>query len=263
MLFAVAPLRAEPAALPMVQALHQPALQCKLTGDGRGQLQLTAANPAATPARIDIPAGLICKTAAGDRVIILRGGQLEVAPGGTSDAQIPTAALSSKNGFSPAAAFVPLSDTEAKLDPLLKFLATRTDVPRETSQILALALLEDINFAQWEQFLAPQRAADPPGQAHPTPAEITQAIDALGVLHEIAPGKAFALTADSGLKLRALRNPWCRAKAMQLYGMTIPGDAGAGGGLPPDLGQLLHTKPGDNCPICRMREQMQGPPSDL
>jgi hypothetical protein len=82
------------------------------------------------------------------------------------------------------------------------------------------------------------------------------------VLREISPDKTFALASDSELKLRALRNPWCRAKAMQLYGMTIPGDAPPGA-VPPDLGQLLHTKPGDNCPICRMRAQMQAPPSDL
>jgi len=38
---------------------------------------------------------------------------------------------------------------------------------------------------------------------------------------------------------------------MQLYGMTLPD-----GLVAPDLQQLLHTKPGDNCPICRMRAQM-------
>jgi hypothetical protein len=66
------------------------------------------------------------------------------------------------------------------------------------------------------------------------------------------------LAGDSELKLRALRNPWCRAKAMQVYGLSL-GD----GAVPPDLGQLLHTKPGDNCPICRQRALMEKAGSDL
>ena len=98
--------------------------------------------------------------------------------------------------------------------------------------------------------------------AHPTPAEVTQAVDALGILHTIAPGQQFAIANDSGLKLRALRNPWCRAKAMQLYGIALPAASGADGQVP-DLGQLLHTKPGDNCPICRQRALMQQGGSDF
>jgi hypothetical protein len=88
-----------------------------------------------------------------------------------------------------------------------------------------------------------------------TPAEIVQAVDALGILRTIAPARSFTLAKDPELKLRALRNPWCRAKAMQLYGLAVPelGPAQA-----PDLGQLLHTKANDNCPVCRLR---QGPSS--
>ena len=92
----------------------------------------------------------------------------------------------------------------------------------------------------------------------PTPSDITQAIDVLGLLRKIAPEQTFALATDNGLKLRALRNPWCRAKAAQLYGLDN-GD----GGVAPDLGQLLHTKVGDNCPICRQRALLQQPANDL
>jgi hypothetical protein len=74
------------------------------------------------------------------------------------------------------------------------------------------------------------------------------------VLREIAPTASFALAKDPELKLRALRNPWCRTKAMQLYGIALPEIAP---GQAPDLGQLLHTKANDNCPVCRLR---QGPP---
>jgi len=254
-------LHAEPAALPISQAVHQAGLNCKLTGDGREELTLDVANKSNAASRVEIPAGMICKASNGDRVVVLRTTDLDVTSGGTSDARIPAAALSSKNPVA-SAAFEPAADKEPKLAPLLDYLATRNDVPRATSQLIALVLLEDVNFAQWQQFLAPQRTGDSASQPHPSPAEIVQAIDALGVLRSIAPDKTFALASDAELKLRALRSPVCRAKAMQLFGMTIPGDAPPGA-VPPDLGQLLHTKPGDNCPICRMRAQMQGPQNDL
>ena len=82
-----------------------------------------------------------------------------------------------------------------------------------------------------------------------------------GILRTVAPSQTFALGSDSGLKLRALRNPWCRAKAMELYGITIP--ATTADGQVPDLGQLLHTRPGDNCPICRQRALMEKAAGDL
>ena len=116
------------------------------------------------------------------------------------------------------------------------------------------------SMPQWLQILATPRPGEPPDPNHPTPAEVTQAIDALGILRTLAPAKAFALATDDGLKLRALRNPWCRAKAMQIYGITLPAGDGA---APPDIGQLLHLKPDDNCPICRQRAQMQAAPGDL
>jgi hypothetical protein len=67
--------------------------------------------------------------------------------------------------------------------------------------------------------------------------------------------------------MAALRNPMTRAKAAQLFGLTTPGDAPAGqapaGQAPADVGQLLHLKPGDNCPVCRMRAQAQAPSNGL
>lgn len=250
----------EAAPIALAEAAKTPGLKCEMTGNGHDELKVVVANASAASVQVEIPGGLVCQASSGERVVVLRGGQLEVAAGRVSEAQMPVAALSVKNAAL-LESFTLAGGAELRLEPLLRYLATKPDVPKATSQLLVLALLDDVNFAQWQQFLSVQRAGEPAGQTHPTPAEITTAIDALGVLREIAPEKAFALASDAELKLRALRNPWCRAKAMQLYGMTIPGDVA--GGTPPDLGQLLHTKPGDNCPICRMRAQMQGPASDL
>jgi hypothetical protein len=247
------------AALTPAQALTRKDLACAWSGNGRDSLALTINNSSNAPLEIDIPAGLIAanrsKTA---KMVVLRAAQLHVAAHASAEASLPAAALSSANPLV-SEPFEASSDAEPRMDGLLKFLSTQPDAPKATAQLAALCLLEDINFQKWEQFLTPQRAGEPAGQRHPSPAEVTQAVDAMGILRVVAPRQTFALSGDSGLKLLALRNPWCRGKAMQLYGISIPG----GAGQIPNLGQLLHTHPGDNCPICRQRALMQRGASDF
>ncbi len=247
-------------ALPLAQALTQAGLTAAWNGNGRDRLVLALTNPATTPATLTIPAGLIAATrAGGDRLIVLRAATVTVPPRATLDVTLPVAALAAKNAYA-TQPFQPTADTEPRLAGLLKFLATQPDAPQPTAQLAVLALLENVTFPQWQQFLAAQRTGEPPEQTHPTPAEVMQAIDALGIMRSLAPAQPFALATDAELKHRALRNPWCRAKAMQLYGISLPTNDGA---VPPDLGQLLHLKPGDNCPVCRQRAEMQAPASDF
>jgi hypothetical protein len=186
-------------------------------------------------------------------VVVLRAAEASVPARGAVEVALPAAALSSKSTVG-IQSFKLTEATEPRLAPLLKYLAGQPDAPRTTTQLAVFCLLENITFAQWLHFLAATPGSAGPAEPHPTPAEVTQAIDVLGILREIAPEQPFALKADSDLKLRALRNPWCRAKAMQIYGLQI-GD----GALPPDIGQLLHTQAGDNCPVCRQRTRMQQP----
>ena len=165
-----------------------------------------------------------------------------------------SAALSSKSPPSSKPLRL-LDEKEPRLDPLLKRLSGQQDVPRVTAQFAVFCLLEDMTFAGWQKLLSAARTPDSAKEPHPTPAEVAQAIDVLGLLREVAPERTFALASEAELKLRALRNPVCRAKAMQLYGITATGDPAEYG--IPSIGQLLHTKPGDNCPICRGRAEMQ------
>jgi hypothetical protein len=247
--------------LPLRDALARPELRCTFTATARDQITLAVTNSSAKPLSIAIPAGAICSTTDNAaRLVVLQSATLSIAPDASAEALLPSAALSSKATVDKQ----PLrlsAESEPRLDPLLKRLAGQQDVPRTTAQFAIFSLLEDMTFAQWEQFLAARRPAEATPEPHPTPAEVVQAIDVLGLLRELAPERIFALAADGELKLRALRNPWCRAKAMQLYGVTLTGDP-AEAGLP-NLSQLLHTKPGDNCPICRQRAEMQKGASDF
>ncbi len=235
-------------------------LRCELTSNGRDRITVGVANTGAASASIDLPAGLICALAhPAGRVISLRGARLAIPAGGSAEAELPAAALSLKT-VAAELACTATEQVEPKLAALLTYLSTRPDVPRATTQLAVLSLLEDVTFAQWQTFLIAGEKTEPARQ--PTPAEVVQAVDALSVLREAAPGAALALASDPELKLRALRNPWARAKAMQLYGIALPGDGGDGA-VAPEVGQLLHRVTGDNCPVCRLRARMQGRASDF
>jgi hypothetical protein len=247
---------ADTPALSLAELAGRAELTMAWTGNGRDQLALAVTNGSDAAVSVAIPAGFIAVNQPGDnRVIVLRAAALAVAPGATATVTLPVAALATTNAFG-TQPYRATPDAEPRLAELLKYLADQPDVPRPTAQLVALAILEDVTFPLWQQFLAPQRTGKLPGQTHPTPLEVTQAIDALGLLRRLAPEKTFALATDAELKFRALRNPWCRAKATQLYGIALPTSDGA---VPPDLGQLLHLKPGDNCPVCRQRSEMQKP----
>lgn len=246
-------------AVSLREAIAKRELHCEIASSAPDRLTITAANPGLEPLHIAIPAGLIAAHGAA-RLVALQGTTLTIAPRTSAEALLPAAVLSSKQ---PALAkAMHLVDESAKLlDPLLKRFAGEKDVPRATAQFAVFCLMEDMTFAGWQKFLAAQRGPGPNQETHPTPAEVAQAIDVLGLMKEVAPERTFALASDGELKRRALRNPWCRAKAMQLYGIKVTDD-GSEFGLP-NMSQLLHIKPGDNCPVCRARTEMQKGASDF
>lgn len=229
-------------------------------GIGNNQILLAIRNDSSEPLDVAIPAGSICEASDQARFVLLQDATLHLAPRTTAEALLPSAELSSK--LIPAKRSLHLTTaTEPRIEPLLKQLKGQPDVPRSTTQLAILCILEDLTFAKWEQFLAVRRPAEANPEPHPTPTEVAEAIDVIGLLRRLDPGRTFALATDAGLKLRALRNPACRAKAMQLYGIDLGAESGAF--VAPDISQLLHLKTGDNCPICRERERMQKAASDF
>ena len=255
-LFAVA-LTAHGADAPLTfrEAIARRDLRCEFTSDAPDQLKLCVTNSGAETVYIAIPTGAIVASA-GDagRQIVLRGAEISVAPANTSEALLPAALLSAKPATTGSARRF-TDETEKRLDPLLKRLASEKDLPRATAQFAVFCIVEDMSFTGWQKFLTTLRGPVPDTETHPTPAEVAQAIDVLGLVTEVTPEREFALAKDGELRLRALRNPWCRAKAMQLFGIKVTDD-GSEFGLP-NMSQLLHTKPGDNCPFCRTRTEMQ------
>ncbi len=235
------------ASVPLAEVVVKNAIQAKSTG--RDRLRLVLTNPTAGAMSVKVPAGTIFRGANGARIITLRSAGIDVPSHGSVEAEIPIAALSSRDavGMQP---FTLTGETEPKLAKLLEVLATQDDIPRTTSQLAVLALLEDPSYGQWLQFLAAM------GESSGNKSDVViQAIDTLGLLKTLEPERTFALAKDNELKLRALRNPIARPKAVQIYGLSLPDDPALPSASVPSLKQLLHTQPGDNCPTCRMRER--------
>ena len=218
------------------------------SGNGREQLTVTIENRSDQPRTVVIPAGTILQSVGGGvKIVIVREAQLAMAVGGSAKAELRTAALSVKNDPL-TRAFTPIPDSAPPLAPLLTHLATHPDFPPLSAQAAVLSLLENVTFPQWQQFLAKQRA-EGVHDAASAAVETAQTIGGLELLRAVAPEQHFALVDDTNLKLLALRNPLCRAKAAEIYGLVEPV-------LPPKVGELLHVAPNDNCPICRQRSQM-------
>lgn len=240
----------EKGTVPWATFLGRKGIHVEMRSNGRDTLTAEVSNRSSRATSTEIPAGIVCELAGpSGRVITLRAAPVTIEAGGITEVEVPTAALSAKNGTA-VQACVATQDHVTKLQPLLTWLAGQQDVPRATTQIVVLSLMEDISFSQWQAFvLEGFPGADP--ATHPSLTEVVQAVDALSILREVVPGAAPQLTKDAELKIRALRNPLCRAKAAELYGLEIP--AGPVSALGANAGSLLHRAPNDNCPICRAR----------
>lgn len=243
------------APMPLATALAENRVKARVSGNGRDSISLRLSNTAADPLSISIPAGSVFIGENGERQIVLRDLDAKLEANGESDAVLPAAALSSKNTATQRTLKL-APDGEPRIAGLLPLFAKQNDLPRPTAQLAVFIALEDIKWEAWTQWLVSTR---PPGkEAQPvSPAEVAQAVDGLGLVKLSNPPQPPVLLADEALKRLALRNPWARAKAMALYGMTVDNALTGDPALPPDLNQLLHTSPNDNCPICRHRQKMQ------
>jgi hypothetical protein len=254
LLFASLIARAEEVGL--TEAVTAQKLKAELAGNGRDSASLKLANLTAAPVTLNIPAGTILLSANGERQITLRALKTELAAKAEADAILPTAALSAKNtDVQRAVTIAPAR--EEKLAKLVELLDKQNDLPRPTGQLAVLVLLEDVSWADWQQWLGPAWTREKPPKPHPTPVEIAQAVDAIALARISTPDRALTILTDDNFKRLALRNPWARGKAMALYGLTVEDAITGVPSLPPDLGKLLHTSPNDNCPICRRRAEMQ------
>ena len=241
---------AEPA--PMVKALADGKVRAEFSGNGCDSATLKLTNTGAESQTLLLPAGSLLDAKSGGRQVTLRAFEMKLDAGSAAEATLPTAALTTKNTKSDR----PLTlsaEVEPRLAPLVKLFASQNDLPRATAQLAVFIVLEDIEWLAWRTWCA--SISGKPATDTPTPAEVAQAVDALGLVRVAMPDKKPALLASEELKRLALRHPQARGKAGTLYGLSVENAVTGEPALPPDLKQLLHMSANDNCPICRLRQK--------
>jgi|GEM_PF-1267364 len=242
------------AATPLSEAIKRSDYTFHLTGNGRGLMSAKISNHTDKTTSLSIPGALVFAAATGEKQVTIRSANIDLPAGVETEVLIPTAGLSSKN--TDAFREVKLSsEAGASLQPLIALFETQPDLPRNTAQLAVFIATEDISLSRWlDWLLVPDTEKV---MSRPTPTEVTQIVDALAFVKLAFTDRKPSLLLDEKLKRLTLRNPHSRTKAAALYGIVIddvqPGDVSAA----PDLKQLLHITPGDNCPICRQRQDMQ------
>jgi hypothetical protein len=243
---------AEEPGVPFFVAQEGKRIGVTASGNGRDTLHLQVT--AAAKIRVNIPAGAIFQSDAGEQQIVLRSLAMEPGPGADVDAILPAAALSSHNTAHERS--VTLAGTgDEKLAKLLELFGQQNDLPRPTAQLAIFVSLENLGWVEWKKWLEQAWRAEKPAKQHPTPAEVAQAVDGIAFARLANPDRKLSILADEELKRLALRNPWARGKAMALYGLSVEDALTGDASLPVDLSKLLHTSPNDNCPICRQRNK--------
>jgi hypothetical protein len=241
-------------AISLTQAVTDGKVRADIAGNGRESAAVKITNLGADTLTVSLAAGTMLDAKDGERQVSLRALETKLAAGATVEATLPTAALASRNAKADRALMLS-THTEPRLAPLMKLFENQNDLPRATAQLAVFILIEDIQWRAWRAWSA--ASAGKSVTDSPTPAEVAQAVDALALVRLAAPDRKPAMLASEDLKRLALRNPTARAKAMALYGLTVDNALTGDPGVPPDLRQLLHTSPNDNCPICRMRQKME------
>jgi hypothetical protein len=234
-------------ALPLSEALARTDLRGVVRGNGESELTFAFTNPGNVALSIEVPAGLLGAAPDGSKMLTLRQARLELPPGQAGELAVPAISVSMRRAKAEQPYTIEQTTVPA-LQPLLDYSAAHDDLPRTTAQLIALLMLEEMTFTHWREYLGHE----------PSPLDVVSAVDALTITRQLKPAQKLPLVEDAEFRLRALRQPFARAKALQLFEMNSPE------GVPvPDVSQLLHTKPGDNCPVCRMRSQMEKSKSEL
>lgn len=222
---------------------------------GEGILKLSHSHLSDADWGRSLLAGAVLESDQGIRCLLLR--DIVVPAEAVFTAELPVALLQVPSGAPVPQVWRIASPPDPALVPLLAIITRLDDLPKETAQLAILMAINDVDLASWRRFRHEATAYTPTVQGG---AEVVVALDALSILRKAWPQRRWRLEAEGELRLRALRDPHTRAAAEVLFGVAPLADAPAAPivpATPPQIDQLLHRRPGANCPVCRMRSRSE------
>lgn len=200
--------------------IEQKSIVAEFSGNGREEMRVIVMNKGTAPLRVTVPLGQAfeCDTAA--PVVIVRPGDVEVAPGKTREMVLASAATRSTN--QPARSSWRLSyHSLPQLEPMLVKLQEHPELNIRVIQTAVLALTENLPLSAVAKF---SPAASPLPSRFNTDCfrvETPEILNALILLREVKVKESIlTLTIDPQLKIEAMIDPSARPLAMSYYGIA-------------------------------------------
>ena len=202
----------------LLSGIQQGVIEATLRGNGRDRMAVTLRNNSPTPMRVAISAGQVFESVR-NRVVLLRGAEVELMPAKSAALNLATAALLSSNTVRDAV-YRASYQTADRVDALLKWGAGHPELSTAAMQTAVLALTENLPLHAVAKF-AP---VNPPATKLDTNAfrvETGDILAALTALRECGTGmESVALTVDPQLRIEAMIEPLSREAAKRFYGIT-------------------------------------------
>jgi hypothetical protein len=199
-------------------ALEQKSIVAEFVGNGRDGLRAVIMNKATTPLRVTVPVGQTFDFER-NQVVVVRPGEVEVAPGRTCHLVLRTAALRSTNALGEAPYQLSYATT-ARIAPLLSHVQSRAEVTLGAVQTAILALTENLPLSAVAKFTLASTPLPSRFNTDAFRADTFDIVTALTLLREIGvKDMGIAMTVDPQLKIEAMIDPLSRPIAMRYYGI--------------------------------------------
>jgi hypothetical protein len=203
----------------LLSGLEDKTLSGEFIGNGRDKLRIIVTNRVNQPVRLLIREGQFFEGPSA-RIVVLRGGLLDLQPNETRMAEYATLAVVSTNRVNEAsfAMYVASPQVEPRLASLLNYVAERIDIPTTVAQTAALCILENLPASAFAKFSQLGGDLSKQWETLPFKVDTVDLIRALILLRELGyPDEELAITVDPQTRIEAMIDPLAHAHALQYY----------------------------------------------
>jgi hypothetical protein len=209
----------QPQDMDLHMALERGQLAAEFRGNGRDSLRAILVNRTGAKLTVRVPAGQMFESSS-NLVVVLRSGDVELAPGKPVEVTIQTAATRSANKLADRAYTLSYGSLP-RLNALLDYAQEHAELTTPALQTAVLALTENLPLSSVSKFNA--AGGDLPTRFDTSAfrVETNDIIHALLTLRAIGVRDAdVAMNIDPQLKIESMIEPLTRPAAMRYYGIT-------------------------------------------
>jgi len=200
-------------------AIERGLLTAEFEGNGRERMVATLTSKSPMTFQLKVFAGQMFENGCSS-VIVVRSGEMQIAPGKPANLTVETAATRSANKVCDAVFHISYGRMP-RLEPLLAYVGQHPELSAAAIQTAVMALTENLPLSAVAKF--PSASGDLPSRFDTSAfrAGTFDIMKALNALRELGvKDAAIAMTIDPQLKIEAMIEPLTRAIAMRYYGIA-------------------------------------------